>query len=217
MDAFKARARSLSDGLEPELAVAVDVMFPIDVLTAAVQDFQRAFPTTPLRLYVEVLGAVLEPLMDGRCRLAVIGTLPEVPPECASTHVLAVPVVTVVAPCHPLADIEGQVLREVSSDYVQLVLTDRSTRTEGRNFGVTSNKLWRLADLGAKHAFLRAGLGWGNMPLPMVEEDIARGLLKVIELEPHPTMGRAFSMHAVHRKEAPPGPAGRWFVERLKQ
>lgn len=40
-----------------------------------------------------------------------------------------------------------------------------------------------LADLGAKHAFLRAGLGWGSMPLSMVEEDIARGALGRIELE----------------------------------
>lgn len=217
MDAFKARARSLSEGLEPELAVSMDVMFPICVLTAAVRDFQLAFPNTPLRLYVEVLGAVLEPLMDGRCRLAVIGTLPELPAECASDFVMAVPGVTVVSPEHPLAAVKGQVLRALSSDYVQLVLTDRSTRTQGRNFGVTSSKLWRLADLGAKHAFLRAGLGWGHMPLHMVQEDLDRGLLKTLELEPNPTIGNAFSMHAVHRKDAPPGPAARWFVERLKQ
>ena len=58
MDAFKAKARTLAEGLEPELAVAVDVMFPIATLTAAVQAFQLAFPSTPLRLYVEALGAV---------------------------------------------------------------------------------------------------------------------------------------------------------------
>ena len=217
MDAFKARARSLSEGLEPELAVAVDVMFPITVLTAAVRDFQLAYPHTPLRLYVEALGAVLEPLMDGRCRLAVVGTLPDIPADCASEFLMAVPAVTVVSPAHPLAAVKGQVPRALSSAYVQLVLTDRSTRTQGRNFAVTSTILWRLADLGAKHAFLRAGLGWGHMPLPMVEEDIARGLLQTIELEPVTGMGGGFSMQAVHRKDAPPGPAARWFVERLKQ
>ncbi len=217
MDAFKARARTLSEGLEPELAVAVDVMFPMDVLTAAVRDFQLAFPSTPLRLYAEVLGAVLEPLMDGRCSVAVIGTLPEVPVECASVFLMGVPVVTVVAPAHPLALIDGMVLRSAAAEHVQLVLTDRSTRTEGRNFGVMSAKTWRLADLGAKHAFLRAGLGWGHMPLPMVEEDLERGKLVRLELESIALLGSGFSMHAVHRKEAPPGPAGRWFVERLKQ
>ena len=217
MDDFKARARSLSAGLEPELAVSVDVMFPIAVLTAAVRDFHQAFPATPLRLYVEVMGAVLEPLMDDRCRLAVIGTLPEIPADFASEQIMTVPVVTVVAPDHPLARVEAPILRSLLGGYVQLVLSDRSTRTAGQNFGVSSALTWRLADLGAKHAFLKAGLGWGNMPLHMVEEDIARGLLVSIDIEEHPTRGRAFSMHAVHRKEAPPGPAGRWFVARLKQ
>ena len=58
MDSFKARARTLSEGLEPELSVAVDVMFPMSVLTAAVGAFKAQFPTTPLRMYVEALGAV---------------------------------------------------------------------------------------------------------------------------------------------------------------
>ena len=78
MDAFKARARTLAEGLEPELAVAVDVMFPIATLTAAVQAFQQQFPSTPLRLHVEALGAVVQPLL-GRSR-AVVYVLPETRP-----------------------------------------------------------------------------------------------------------------------------------------
>ncbi|MES2104865.1 MAG: LysR family transcriptional regulator, partial [Pseudomonadota bacterium] len=217
MDAFKAKARTLAEGLEPELAVAVDVMFPIARLTEAVRAFHAAFPTTPLRLYVEALGAVVQPVLDGRCRLGVIGSLPEVPEDCGSEYLLSVPAVTVVAPQHPMAAIQGTILRSSAVEYVQLVLTDRSTLTDGRNFGVVSSQIWRLADLGAKHAFLRAGLGWGHMPRHMVEEDIQRGELVEIEIEASPTVGVAFSMHAIHRKDAPPGPAGRWFVSKLKQ
>jgi DNA-binding transcriptional LysR family regulator len=217
MDAFKSKARTLAEGLEPELAVAVDVMFPIATLTAAVQAFHLAFPTTPLRLYVEALGAVLQPLLDGRCRVAVIGSLPDVPSSCAAEYLLSVPAVTVVAPGHPLAARRGKVLRAATREHVQLVLTDRSALTEGRNFGVLSAQTWRLADLGAKHAFLRAGLGWGHMPLHMVEQDLQSGALVRIELETHPNVGPGFSMQAIHRKDQPPGPAGRWFIQQLKQ
>lgn len=217
MDAFKAKARTLAEGLEPELAVAVDVMFPIARLTDAVRAFHAAFPTTPLRLYVEALGAVIQPVLDGRCRIGVIGSLPEVPGDCGSEYLLSVPAVTVVAPQHPMAAIQGAILRSSTMEHVQLVLTDRSSLTEGRNFGVVSSQIWRLADLGAKHAFLRAGLGWGHMPRHMVEEDIQRGDLVEIQIEASPTVGAAFSMHAIHRKDAPPGPAGRWFVSKLKQ
>ena len=217
MDAFKAKARTLADGLEAELSVAVDVMFPIATLTAAVGDFHLRFPTTPLRLFVEAMGAVVQPVLDGRCRIAVIGSLPDIPEACLSDYLLSVASVTVVAPAHPLAQLRGRALRSAIKQHVQLVLSDRSTLTEGRNFGVMSAQTWRLADLGAKHAFLRAGLGWGHMPLHMVEDDLARGALVRIELDVQSNVGPGFSMLAIHRKDAPPGPAGRWFIERLKQ
>jgi DNA-binding transcriptional LysR family regulator len=216
MDAFKAKARTLAEGLEPELAVAVDVMFPIATLTAAVQSFQQAFPSTPLRLYVEALGAVVQPLVEGNCRVAIIGSLPEIPPGCASEFLLSIPALAVVAPGHPLAALKGAISQQEAGKHVQLVLTDRSSLTAGRNFGVMSAQTWRLADLGAKHAFLRAGLGWGYMPLHMVEDDLRTGKLLRIEMEPHAALGPGFSMHAIHMKDHPPGPAGRWFVERLK-
>jgi DNA-binding transcriptional LysR family regulator len=216
MDAFKAKARTLAEGLEPELAVAVDVMFPIETLTAAVQAFHQAFPATPLRLYVEALGAVVQPLLDGNCRVAIIGSLPEIPAGCASEFLLSVAAVAVVAPGHALTLARQPIAQAETARHVQLVLTDRSTLTAGRNFGVMSSQTWRLADLGAKHAFLRAGLGWGYMPLHMVEDDLRTGKLVRIEVQMHAGQGPGFSMHAIHMKDHPPGPAGRWFVNRLK-
>lgn len=216
MDAFKARARMLAEGLEPELAVAVDVMFPITTLTHAVKAFHATFPATPLRLYVEALGAVVQPMLDGQCRIAVIGSLPDIPEGCASEYLADVPSVLVAAPGHALAKKSGALSRAALSKHVQLVLTDRSALTAGRQFGVMSPQVWRLADLGAKHAFLRAGLGWGSMPLHMVEHDLASGSLVRLEMKVHPLLGAGFSMHAIWLKDQPPGPAGRWFVDQLK-
>jgi transcriptional regulator, LysR family len=215
MDAFKAKARTLAEGLEPELAVSVDVMFPVAQLTAAVQAFQQAFPDTPLRLYVEALGAVFQPLLDGHCRVAITGSLPHLRRD-ASQNPSQRAAVAVVSPEHPLANASGPILRSLLQEHVQLVLTDRSSLTVGRSFGVMSSKTWHLADMGAKHAFLRAGLGWGYMPLPMVEEDLAAGKLVTLNVPMQPDVGPGFSMQAVHLEEHPPGPAGRWFVNRLK-
>jgi DNA-binding transcriptional LysR family regulator len=46
VDLFKARAKSLAGGLEPELSVAVDAMFPDATFTGAVVAFQKEFPAT---------------------------------------------------------------------------------------------------------------------------------------------------------------------------
>src|SRR6202051_4822572 len=53
VDLFKARAKSLAGGLEPELSVAVDVVFPLAPFTAAVAAFQQKFPSTLLNFDVE--------------------------------------------------------------------------------------------------------------------------------------------------------------------
>ena len=100
---------------------------------------------------------------------------------------------------------------------MQLILSDRSALTAGRQFGVVNPQGWRLADLGAKHAFLRAGLGWGGMPRHMVEDELASGALVELSLEASPVLGHAFSMYACWRKDAPPGPAGRRFIALLRE
>jgi DNA-binding transcriptional LysR family regulator len=75
IDLLKAHAKGLAGGLEAELSIVIDVMFPMGVLTEAVAVFHATFPLTPLRLYVESLGALIEPLLDGRCMLGVIGPI----------------------------------------------------------------------------------------------------------------------------------------------
>jgi DNA-binding transcriptional LysR family regulator len=70
VDLFKARAKSLAGGLEPELSVAVDVVFPLAPFTAAVAAFQKEFPATLLRFDVES-SAVIEPVLDGRRKCGV--------------------------------------------------------------------------------------------------------------------------------------------------
>jgi DNA-binding transcriptional LysR family regulator len=77
--------------------------------------------------------------------------------------------------------------------------------------------VWRLSHLGAKLAFLRAGLGFGIMPLHMIEADLATGALVQITAESAPPEGYVIAMSAVYRTDSPPGPAGRWFIDRLKQ
>ncbi|BEP64442.1 LysR family transcriptional regulator (plasmid) [Variovorax sp. V213] len=216
MDGFKAKARTMAEGLEPELSVVVDVMYPMESLTTAVGLFRAAFPHTPLRLYVEALGAVVQPVLNGSCRIGIMGSMPMVPEGVETEKLLDVPMLTVVAPFHPLARNKGPIPSAELAQHVQLVLTDRTAMTEGKSFGVFSALTWKLADLGAKHAFLRAGFGWGHMPAAMVRADLEAGALVPITLEMFHPKTPPIAMLAVYRKDMPPGPAGRWFLEQLR-
>ena len=217
MDSLKARAKTLREGLEPELSLVIDVMYPMNELTMAVAAFRDNFPHTPLRLFVEALGAVIEPVLQGICQIGIVGTLPTLPEGMHSEPLLDVPLVTVVAPKHPLASHKGVIPQSTLHQHVQLVLTDRSTLTKGQNYGVFSQNVWRLADMGARHAFLRAGFGFGHMPRFMVEDDIKSGKLRVVRVQMPSNVRPLMPMRAVYRKEVPPGPAGRWLIKHLSR
>jgi len=55
------------------------------------------------------------------------------------------------------------------------------------------------------------------MPLHAVTKDIAEGRLVELSIQDIPPGGLQLPISAVYRIDAPPGPAGRWMIERLKR
>lgn len=216
VNTLKARAKLMAAGLEAELSVVVDVFFPTYAVSATVKAFAEKFPFTPLRLFVEGLGAGYQPILDGRCSLGILGALPGVFPSLVSERLGEIPLVVVASKEHPLAQFSGRIPKSELAKYVQLVLTDRSELSAGRDYGVMSPSTWRLADLSTKYAFLKDSVGWGSMPLHLVEQDIDIGALIVLEVDDMPRSGYPLAMSAFHQAVAPPGPAGRWFIDHLK-
>ena len=148
VDALKAHAKGMAAGLEPELSVVVDVMFPMAALTEAAKAFLLQFPKTPLRLYIEALGGTVQPVLDGRCGFGIVGSLPFIPPSLGTERLTSVLLVMVASGEHPLAKMQGVVPKAELAKHIQLVLTDRSELSAGREFGVMSPTTWRFADLG---------------------------------------------------------------------
>jgi DNA-binding transcriptional LysR family regulator len=217
VDLLKARAKGISRGLESELSAVVDVLFPIEAIAESAKEFRDRFPRTPLRLYVEALGGAYQPVIDGRCSLGVVGSLPTAPDSITLERLLGLPMIMVAAREHPLALINGVIPKTELAKHIQLVLTDRSELTVGREFGVMSPLTWRLGDLFAKHAFLLKGLGWGGMPLHAVRQDLVEGRLVKLSIEDMVEQSLVLPMSAAYLTANPPGPAGRWLIERLKQ
>ena len=214
-DGLKARAAGLLAGLEPELTVSIDVMLPRPRLVAALVAFREAFPTVSLRLSIEALGAVARLVLDGACAVGVSSALVQTLDGIEQRPLGSVRMLPVAAPSHPLGGRPGPIPIAELRDHVQLVLTDRSDLTQGREFNVFGVETWRLGDLGAKHDLLLAGLGWGSMPDAMVEADLAAGRLSLIEIEGQ--VPDEYRLYGIHRRDAPPGPAGRWFLDRLAE
>ena len=71
-----AKARGLTQGLEAEVSLVVDVMLPAKRLVRGLDEFRTKFPTVALRLRVEALGAVTEAVMEGLAAFGMSGPLP---------------------------------------------------------------------------------------------------------------------------------------------
>lgn len=213
-DRLRAHAKAIAAGLEPELGMVLDAVYSMRRFTVMLSEFREHFPTVAVRLYVEALGGVAEKVLDGTCVLGVLGSMGELPAGLLGHPMRSVTMIPVAAPSHPLAQVRGRVSTADIQEHIQIVLSDRSRLTAGRDFLVISPQTWRVADLASKHEIIRAGLGWGTMPHHLIESELADGSLRRLSVEgmPESDLLPAF---AFHRSDEVLGPAGQWMLARL--
>jgi DNA-binding transcriptional LysR family regulator len=189
-------------------------MLPAERVVDALKSFREEFPTVALHLHMEALGAVTERVINRGAVVGVSGPMNDGINGIERIGIGSVELIPVAAPNHPLASGEANV-PGAGREHTQLVLSDRSRLTKDREFAVLSNRTWRLADLGAKHMLLREGIGWGNMPKPMIQEDLDSGRLVQLDLSEYAS--GQYTFDAIYRTDVPPGPAARWLIERFVQ
>ncbi|WP_057046469.1 LysR family transcriptional regulator, partial [Bordetella pertussis] len=173
VDALRAHAHELGEGVELGLSLAVDTLFPPDAVAHALKAMHARYPSVGVRVEYASLGGPAQALKARRCTLAV--AVLERPDDQIRRRFLA-PVTTwaVAAPGHPLA--RGEAGTELA-DHLQVVVEDLSAATRGRDYGVLSPRTWRVGDMVTKLALLRAGVGWGSLPAWLVQADLRAGTL----------------------------------------
>jgi DNA-binding transcriptional LysR family regulator len=209
---IRARAEGLKQGLEAEVRMSVDSVVPSPVLVSVLKAFELEFPTVALRLHIGSLGLTVDQVLNGQADIGVGAD-----PGQTAVHAIRIGFTTMVpaaAPSHPLALAEKPVRLEALREHIQLVVTDQSERTRGRDYGVSGYRIWRLTDMRTKHAMMREGLGWGGLPRWLIADDLASGRMVELQLEAYaPVQALLFAMHASDRH---PGPAASWLIDRFR-
>ncbi len=207
-ESLRARADSIAADIEPELALAVDAMFPSTVLMEALKALSVEFPCLPVTVFTEGLGGPEQRLRDGVVRFAIYSLLTTRAEDLDAEYLTTIPLIPVVAASHPLAIERGPLTRQDLEMHVQLVLTDRTPLTHNTRGGIFSLRIWRFADLHTRLDYLLAGFGWCNMPAHMVERHIDEGRLVRLHLKGQGDIG--FPMHVVRARGRVAGRAERW-------
>ncbi|CAB3658647.1 HTH-type transcriptional regulator YhaJ [Achromobacter mucicolens] len=220
VDAMRARAQGLGEGVELELSLVIDTLFPIEQAGAALNRMRAAYPSVSLRVSVLPLGGPVEALLADTHTLGILAGEHFRHPRIAVQALGAVQMVAVVGASHPLAQDAraGQALAAADlADHLQIVQSDPSALSEGRDFAVLSPQTCRVSGQDTKHALILSGLGWGRLPLWQVARDLAEGrLLRV----PAASLGRdsqiAMETYLAHRIDRPLGPAARALAAALQ-
>ncbi|KRC86084.1 HTH-type transcriptional activator AllS [compost metagenome] len=215
VDAMRARAQGLGEGVELELSLVVDTLFPIEQVGAALNRMRAAYPSVATRISVLPLGGPVAALLAGSHTLGILAGEHFRHPRIAVEALGSVQMVAVVAAAHPLA--QGAQSLGALADHLQIVQSDPSALTEGRDFAVLSPRTCRVSGQDTKHALILAGVGWGRLPLWQVERDLAEGRLLRLRTG---SLGRdsqvATETYLAHRIDRPLGPAARALAEALR-
>ena len=210
---MRSRVDGHHQGLEAEVALAVEAALPSSVLIRVLKAFEAQFPTVMLRLHIGSLGLIPDLVVNGQADLGIGGLLGEVDVHLERIGFMSI--VLAAAPSHPLALLPKPVAIEDARVHTQLVVTDQSERTKGRDFGVFAYRTWRLTDVRTKHTLMREGLGWGGLPRWLIADDLASGRLVEIDLE---VFREASSpLFAMHRTDSSPKPAAAWLIDQFKR
>ncbi|MFT4130882.1 LysR family transcriptional regulator [Labrys sp. (in: a-proteobacteria)] len=214
VDAMRARARGLGEGVELELSLVVDTLFPVAWVGEALRTIRQDYPSVAIRLAFEPLGGPLTALLAGRSTLAVITGENFRDPRVVLQGLSSIEIVAVAAAGHPLATrIDDQAIEVAElADHLQIVQVDPTTLSQGRDFGVLSPQTCRVGSQDTKHAMILAGLGWGRLPAWQVERDLREGRLVRLNTKDLGRHARAGTQaYLAHRLDEPLGPAARAF------
>ncbi|MGO9740874.1 MAG: LysR family transcriptional regulator [Roseiarcus sp.] len=213
--ALRARAESIVEGLEAELTLAVDALFPMPTLIESLAALRLAFPALPATVFTEELGGAVRSVRSGTARIAIQPMLGGEADDLSVEYLTSIALTPVVSVEHPLAHAPQPVPLEALEPHVQLVLTGRTDFARSLSGGLISRQLWRFADLHTRLEFLLAGFGWCRMPAQLVDPYIAAGrLVRLAIADEGVAEMRVFVARERGRSL---GRAGRWLIDDLRR
>jgi DNA-binding transcriptional LysR family regulator len=215
LEVMRARAKGLKQGLEGEVAVAISVMVPAEAMVDVLAGFRKHFPSVALRLDVGELGVVMDLVANGKSTIGIGGALLKQDDSLVMERIGHSFMLPVASPRHPLARIGRSLTIADVRDEVQLVVTDASGLTKGKDFNVLSYKTWRVSDIATKHQLIRGGLGWGGLPASVVTDDLLDGRLVGLDLPAYEQ--DQYPIYAMRKLATPPGPASSWMIEAFRE
>lgn len=204
-------AGSLAQGWEPELRLAVDVIFPTWLLLRALAEFGDERPDVRIELIEAVLGGTEEALSDGRVDF-VIGSF--VPGGFIGDALMQVRFVCAASPTHPLHQLGRELTLDDLRPHRHLVVRDSGVR-RSRTGGWLNERRWTVSNKATQIHAACMGLGYAWLAEENIRPELDSGTLKPLPLAEGSE--RFVTLYLVYADRDAAGPGVRRLVEILRR
>jgi len=189
-------------GLESEITVCVEPIFPICRISHILQKFHDPYISTSLNLTTDVLEGVSARLKNHAVDFA-LGPDLNLGEDIEKIKILNTNLVPVVGKSH----IEKAKDNLGYLKSLPQIVVGSSLKDERKNVqGAISKQLWYTSDFSMKEQIIETGLGWGRLPLHQIEDKIALKKLFIITDIPQVPSLQPIPMYLLRSKSKIMGP-----------
>lgn len=177
---LEAAARELAQGCEAEVGVAIDHLFPQDLLLASLGHFSDQFSQTRVQLVETVLSGNEEALITGQVDLAIT---PIVPVGFLGDPLMRIRFLAVANPAHPLHQLDRTLSYQDLRQSRQLVIRDSGIHMKRDAGWLGAEQRWTVSHMSSSIAAVRMGLGFAWLPELNIRRELTEGSLRPLPLQ----------------------------------
>jgi DNA-binding transcriptional LysR family regulator len=175
---LEGAAATLAAGWEPELRLAVDIIFPTWLLLRCLAQFAGEHPQTAIELHETVISGTEEALTLRKVHLAIAGTIPQ---GFTGEALLRLRIIAAASPSHPLHQLGRKLTLQDLRKHRHLIVRDTGThRRPGSAIG--AEQTWTVGNKATSIHAACMGLGFAWFAEDTIRGEIERGELKPLPL-----------------------------------
>ena len=195
----------LARGDETDLHVVIGDLCPTTKVVKLLKRFFDACPQTRLHLHFEALGGPWERLFDHDADL-ILHHVDLAEMRFETLDLFPVILVPVVAPGFlPFPMSDAITPRQLKSQ-VQCIIRDSAIKTSHDYHVIEGAHSWTVADQLTKKELILLGMGWGHLPLHLIENELEHG--KLISIAGKHIKRVTRNIVAARLRDRPTGPIG---------
>jgi len=202
---------TLSKGIESKLKIAVDEIFPRDLLYQTLENVSQQYPMLQVELCESVLSGASELLENNEVDIAIS---PFTLSDGFSESLCHITFTAVASHEHGLHSLNRKLTLEDLKCYRQIVVRDSANNNKTDDGWLEANQRWTVSNMQTSIDMICRGLGYAWLPVNLIEQQLKTGQLKPLELTENAK--RSNQLYLIFKDGDNLGPAARSFLGKLR-